>query len=113
MTGEIEEIIEADRKDLSSEFCRGCGYCMPCPQGIEINQCARMVQMIRRAPTEGQLSQESQKMMMKIKDCVKCGRCMTKCPFSLPIPALLEKNLRDYEDILSGRTKVQTTDARI
>ena len=113
MTPQIEKLIEADRKDLSSEFCRGCGYCMPCPQGIEINQCARMVQMIRRAPTEGQLSQESQKMMMKIKDCVKCGRCMTKCPFSLPIPALLEKNLRDYEDILSGRTKVNTTDARI
>ena len=113
MTPEIEELIEADRKDLSSEFCRGCGYCMPCPKGIQINQCARMVQMIRRAPAEGQLGPESQAMMMKIKECVKCGRCMTKCPFSLPIPTLLEKNLKDYEDILAGRTKVQTTDARI
>ena len=52
-------------------------------------------------------------MMMKIRECVKCGRCMTKCPFSLPIQTLLEKNLKDYEDILAGRTKVQTTDARI
>lgn len=113
LTPELEAVIEADRKDLSSEFCRGCGYCMPCPQGIQINQCARMVQMIRRAPAVGQLSAESQKMMMKIKDCVKCGLCMTKCPFSLPIPTLLEKNLIDYENILRGQTKVETTDARI
>ena len=113
LTPELEAIIEADRKDLSSEFCRGCGYCMPCPMGIEINQCARMVQMIRRAPALGQLSEKSQKMMMKIKDCVKCGRCMTKCPFSLPVPTLLEKNLIDYENILRGQTKVETTDARI
>ena len=113
MTPEIEELIEADRKNLSTEFCRSYGYCMSCPKGIQINQCARMVQMIRRAPAEGQLGAESQAMMMKIKECVKCGRCMTKCPFSLPIPTLLEKNLKDYEDILAGRTKVQTTDARI
>ena len=42
MNDEIKALIEHDRKELSGEFCRGCGYCMPCPAGIEINNCARM-----------------------------------------------------------------------
>ena len=113
LTDELKAVIENDRKELSGEFCRGCGYCLPCPKGIQINQCARMVQLIRRSPSETQLSEEGQAMMARIKDCVRCGQCMKKCPYGLPIPDLLRKNLRDYEDILAGRTPVQvTTDAR-
>lgn len=50
--GELLQEIEADRAQLSGDFCRGCGYCMPCPAGIEINNCARMSLMLRRAPQE-------------------------------------------------------------
>lgn len=112
MDDEIRATIERDRKELSGEFCRGCGYCMPCPMGIKISECARMIQMIRRAPADGQLSEDSQKMMAQIKKCIKCGKCMDKCPYSLPIPTLLEKNLKDYEGILSGEIQVITRDAR-
>ena len=40
MTAERQAVIDHDRKELSGDFCRGCGYCMPCPMGIEINNCA-------------------------------------------------------------------------
>ena len=110
---ELESVIENDRKELSGDFCRGCGYCMPCPMGIRISECARMIQMIRRSPSSNQLSQEGQEMMAAIHNCVKCGKCMDKCPYSLPIPTLLEKNLKDYEAILEGRISVsETKDAR-
>ena len=65
MTGEIKEYVEREQKELSGEFCRGCGYCMPCPKGIMINQCARMSLMLRRAPSASWLSENMQAEMKK------------------------------------------------
>lgn len=103
MTEEIRALIEKDRTELMGEFCRGCGYCMPCPAGIEINNCARMSLMIRRAPSDAQLTSEMQAKMMKIEECLHCNQCMSKCPYHLNTPELLEKNLRDYKEILAGK----------
>ena len=103
---ELQAVIDADRSELLGEFCRGCGYCAPCTVGITINQCARMSQMIRRAPSANWLSDHWQAEMMKIENCVDCGVCLTRCPYELKIPALLRKNLADYRDILAGKTKV-------
>ena len=106
MTPEIEALIEKDKKELSGDFCRGCGYCMPCPMGIEINNMARMSLMLRRAPSSAQLTPEMQAKMMKIEDCIHCNSCASKCPYGLDTPALLQKNLEDYKEVLAGRTKV-------
>ncbi|MBO4626358.1 MAG: aldo/keto reductase [Lachnospiraceae bacterium] len=106
MTDELRETIERDRAELLGEFCRGCGYCSPCTVGIVINQCARMSQMIRRAPSQAWLSDHWKTEMARIADCVDCGICKTRCPYELDIPNLLRKNLADYNDILAGRVKV-------
>ena len=100
VSGEIEELIEHDRKELSGDFCRGCGYCMPCPVGIEINNCARMSLLLRRSPTKAHLSPEGQAKMKKIEDCIQCGQCKSKCPYGLDTPALLKKNYEDYKTFL-------------
>lgn len=98
--------IEKEKAELMGEFCRGCGYCMPCPKGIMINQCARMSLMLRRAPSAGWLSENMQQEMKKIEDCVKCGACMKKCPYSLNTPELLKKNYEDYKRVLAGEVSV-------
>lgn len=103
MTPEIQEFINKERNELSGEFCRGCGYCMPCPVGIEINNCARMSLMIRRAPISAQLSPQSQEKMKKIEDCLHCGQCKSRCPYGLDTPTLLAKNYEDYKLILAGK----------
>ena len=103
LTPELQAVIDHDREELLGEFCRGCGYCMPCPAGIEINNCARMSLMIRRAPSAAQLTDEMQAKMRKIEDCLHCGRCKSKCPYGLDTPALLEKNYKDYCEILAGK----------
>lgn len=103
MTDALREVIEKDRSMLTGDFCRGCGYCMPCPVGIEINNCARMSLLIRRAPSSAQLTEEMQKKMLLIEKCLNCGRCKSKCPYHLDTPALLRRNLQDYKEILAGK----------
>ena len=103
LTEELRAVIEKDRRELQGEFCRGCGYCMPCPAGIEINNCARMSQLIRRSPSAPHLTPEAQKKMMQIENCLHCGQCKSKCPYGLDTPALLQKNLQDYKEILAGK----------
>ena len=106
MTDEIAKFIEEDRQALMGDFCRGCGYCAPCTVGIKINNCARMSQLIRRAPSADYLSEEWQANMMQIEQCVDCGLCKTRCPYGLDIPTLLRKNLADYKEIIAGNVKV-------
>lgn len=107
MNDEIKALIEHDRKELSGEFCRGCGYCMPCPAGIEINNCARMSLMLRRAPSDAQLTQEMQAKMKKIENCLHCNKCKRKCPYGLDTPTLLQKNYVDYKRVLAGEVSVR------
>ena len=103
LTEELRAVIEGDRKELSGNFCRGCGYCMPCPVGIEINTCARMSLLIRRSPSDKQLTEKAQAMMKKIENCLHCGACAKKCPYGLDTPKLLEDNYKDYQEILAGK----------
>ena len=107
MTREIEEFIESEKKELSGDFCRGCGYCMPCPQGIIINNCARMSLMLRRAPSKAWLSDFWQNEMKKIETCLHCNKCSSHCPYSLDTPSLLERNYEDYKKVLAGEVSVQ------
>ena len=100
LTGELKEVMEKDRKELSGDFCRGCGYCMPCPAGIEINNCARMGLLLRRSPQASWLSAEWQEKMKKIEECKHCGQCMKKCPYSLNTPELLAKYYENYKTFL-------------
>jgi predicted aldo/keto reductase-like oxidoreductase len=96
-------VIAADKKELDGDFCRGCGYCVPCPQGIEISMCARASLLLRRAPTASLLSERGKAMMDKVMDCTECGQCVAKCPYSLDTPALLKRNYQDYLEILAGK----------
>ena len=106
MDEEIAALIEKDRKELVGSFCRSCGYCMPCPMGIEILNCARMSQLIRRSPSAPYLTPEWQAKMMQIEQCIHCNRCKSRCPYGLDTPELLQQNLADYKRILSGKVKI-------
>lgn len=107
MTPELQKVIDKDRAELQGDFCRSCGYCMPCPVGITINQCARISLMLRRAPSESWLTEHWQAEMEKVNDCIGCGQCSAKCPYELDTPALLKKNYADYQAVLAGEVSVK------
>lgn len=107
MTEEMQSVIGKDRQELKEDFCRGCGYCMPCPAGIEINNCARMSLLLRRSPSELQLTEEVQAKMKKIENCLHCNQCKNQCPYGLDTPALLKKNYEDYKRVLAGEVSVR------
>lgn len=103
MNEELSAVIARDREELSGGFCRGCGYCMPCAAGIEINNCARMSLLLRRSPSAPYLTPQWQAKMKKIEDCRHCDSCRKKCPYGLDTPALLKQNYEDYREILAGK----------
>ncbi|GHU86551.1 aldo/keto reductase [Deferribacterales bacterium] len=97
---EMKKRIEKDRAELSGEFCRACGYCLPCPAGIEIFSCARMSLMLRRSVPALWLTPEWQEKMSKINNCIGCGHCKAHCPYGLDTPNLLKKNYEGYKTFL-------------
>ena len=106
MNEELKAYIKKEREELTGDFCRGCGYCMPCPMGITINQCARMSLMLRRAPSSAWLNDHWQAEMKKIETCINCRQCESKCPYELHTPELLKKNYEDYKRVLAGEVSV-------
>ena len=97
MDDALRAVIEKDRAELGSNFCRGCGYCLPCPEGIEIYNAARMDMFLRRSVWQTYITEEWHEKMHKIENCRHCGLCSSRCPYGLDTPALLEYMLKDYD----------------
>lgn len=90
-------IIERDRRELAGEFCRACGYCLPCPQEIPIPMAARMGLLLRRMPYQEFMSDQWYAKMHLTENCTGCGECRSRCPYGLDPASLLKKALADYE----------------
>lgn len=106
LDAELQEIIAKDRAELIGNFCRACGYCLPCPAEINIPTAARMSLLLRRAPSAKFLEPAMQEEMNKIENCIGCGNCTSHCPYSLNTPELLRKNLEDYRNVLAKKVSV-------
>jgi predicted aldo/keto reductase-like oxidoreductase len=96
----MRRVIEKEKAELSGDFCRGCGYCLPCTVGIPISEAARMSLFLRRQVVKRFFTDKWREDMARIRDCTGCGHCREMCPYELDIPALLKKQLADYETFL-------------
>ncbi|MBW9172216.1 aldo/keto reductase [Clostridium estertheticum] len=99
-------IINKDRSELSGDFCRGCGYCLPCPAGIEIPTSARISLLLKRAPYQGFLDDSFKEKMELINNCIQCGHCKNHCPYKLDTPNLLKRELKNYSEFYAKNKNV-------
>lgn len=94
-----EELKQAEiiRKELGENFCRRCGYCTPCTVGIDIPMNFLMVNYLRKY--EGLANWAHYRydsFPVKASDCIRCGKCESKCPYNLPIMDMLEATAADF-----------------
>jgi len=95
-----KRVIERDKEELSGEFCRGCGYCMPCPAGIGIPIAARMSLLLRRAGAAFNFGEYCRESMRYASECTNCGRCIEHCPYSINAPKLIREGWLEYRELL-------------
>ena len=102
LTEELKAAIARDRAELAGNFCRGCGYCLPCPQEIDIPTCARMALFLGRAPVSWNATPAVAKKMDRIDTCLHCNQCASRCPYGLDTPKLLAENLAFYRNFMAN-----------
>lgn len=91
LTDEEREIIMKEANELGTEFCRRCGYCAPCPQGIDIPVQFLMEGYYSRYNLKDWAKDRYESLPKKASDCIECGQCETRCPYDLPIKKMLKK----------------------
>jgi predicted aldo/keto reductase-like oxidoreductase len=106
---EIEEIVELARgqaemtpaeqaemarlrAELGTRFCRRCGYCQPCPEGVAVSLLMVVQSFLKRMPLENLLGWAAPA-IATADNCVKCGECEAKCPYGLPIRDMMDENV--------------------
>jgi predicted aldo/keto reductase-like oxidoreductase len=98
--------IETIRQEVGVRFCRRCGYCEPCPQGVSISTVMNIVSFCKRMPaarlTTGWLAEA----LDSGRHCIECGECEEKCPFHLPIREMITENMAFYEVALRAEASV-------
>ena len=91
---------------LTQIGCTGCGYCMPCPAGVQIPGCFDVYNKMHMfGNTEEAKFIYALRMSDKLissqagyaSQCVSCGACLDKCPQHLAIPELLAKVAAELE----------------
>jgi len=82
-----EEQKEADAviEELHGNFCRRCGYCLPCEAGINIPSMFIAEGYYTRYKMVGYAETYYSKQAVKASACTQCGTCLERCPYDLPI----------------------------
>ncbi|MHB1420146.1 MAG: aldo/keto reductase [Bacillota bacterium] len=80
--------LESAQKELGPTFCRRCGYCIPCPNGINVNFIVTAELYYRRAGWN-RLADEHMKSFRDGLECTECGECESKCPYNLPLVSMV------------------------
>ena len=100
LTEQEREEIERVRAAVGVRFCRRCGYCEPCPEGVRISLVMNLPNIWKRMSAERVISGNLSAAIQTGRQCIECGECEEKCPYNLPIREMIAEHMEDYERAL-------------
>jgi predicted aldo/keto reductase-like oxidoreductase len=96
---QILDMLEENRR-LADLYCTGCGYCMPCPNGVNIPESFRLMNL-HRVWGLTQAARQRYRWLgprhannLNAAACQECGQCEPKCPQKIPIIEQLKETHR-------------------
>lgn len=99
-----EVLTDRDRAEMrrltdlmGDRFCRSCGYCLPCPEGIPIPTVTFLKVFSMQMPKDRVLTEEHDRAVELARGCSECRQCVERCPYDLEIPDMLKENILFYE----------------
>jgi predicted aldo/keto reductase-like oxidoreductase len=84
-------------RKAQDELCTSCGYCTPCPCGVDIPACFRLLHSATYFGLMDYAKRQYKWLIdhnMSGQSCKKCGRCLPKCPNNLPIVDRLAETVK-------------------
>ena len=86
-------------KKLSTLYCTGCGYCMPCPNNVDIPENFNAMNLYKVWGLEETARKRFEQMKNNkkrkwAKACISCGECEPKCPQNIPIMKQLKETTK-------------------
>ena len=79
------------RVRLNKNYCRDCGFCLPCPQNLDIAAILRFDTLSITYGLANWAKKLYEGLKVRVENCIKCGECEPKCPFRLPHKNMLQK----------------------
>lgn len=95
LTQEEQAILKKEAADIGPNFCRRCGYCMPCAAGIDIPQTFIFHLQYSSYGLKEAIPLRYAGMKAKASDCIECGICEERCPYDLPIRDRMKQVAKD------------------
>jgi len=77
--------------EIGKGFCRNCGYCLPCPEGVPIPDIFRFEGYYERYGLKKWAIEQYQALSVKAEACSLCNQCLTRCPYDVPISDRLKE----------------------
>lgn len=89
--------LTTEKEFWKGEFCRRCGYCLPCSNNLKIPMLLLLQAYWERYELKQWVFDRFAPLEKKYSDCIACGDCISKCPYSLPIIDMMEKGKNTIE----------------
>ncbi|MBI5967715.1 MAG: aldo/keto reductase [Deltaproteobacteria bacterium] len=99
LTDEDQGRIQQIKEQFDRQFCRRCDYCQPCSENINIQLTMGIKSVVKRFGLDTQRMGWISGIVEKARNCTECGDCLPRCPYQLPIPELIKRNLEWYDSL--------------